>query len=43
MYYNAVTDSIDDCYVDGKIIKSEDEINKIFGDNAKGTLKLLMT
>ena len=40
MYYNAVTDSIDDCYVDGKIIKSEDEINKIFGDNAKRYIKI---
>ena len=40
MYYNAVTDSIDDCYVDGKIIKSENEINKIFGDNAKRYIKI---
>lgn len=40
MYYNAITDSIDDCYVDGKIIKSEDEINKIFGDNAKRYIKI---
>ncbi len=40
MYHNAITNSIDDCYVDGKLIKSEDELNEIFSDNAKRYIKI---